>query len=132
MRRGGWILLLLLAGVVLVVVGSRDLTSQDPPGTAAPKQTQSSRSSQELPREVFETIALIESDGPFPHSRDGAVFMNRESLLPSHERGYWHEYTVPTPGESDRGARRIVAGRGGELYYTADHYRSFVRVKETR
>lgn len=58
--------------------------------------------------------------------------MNREGLLPQRERGYWREYTVPTPGESDRGARRIVAGRGGELYYTADHYRSFVRVKETR
>jgi ribonuclease T1 len=131
-RRGGWILLLLLAGVVLVVVGSRDLSSQDEPGAPATAQTESSGSSQELPREVFETIALIESDGPFPSERDGAVFMNREGLLPGHERGYWHEYTVPTPGESDRGARRIVAGRGGELYYTADHYRSFVRVKEPR
>ena len=132
MRRGGWILLLLLAGVVLVVVGSRDTGSQDAPGRTPNTQLESPRASQDLPPEVAETVALIESDGPFPYSRDGAVFMNREGLLPRHERGYWREYTVPTPGESDRGARRIVAGRGGELYYTADHYRSFVRLKEPR
>jgi ribonuclease T1 len=132
MRRGGWILLLLLAGAVLVVVGNRGLNSQDEPRATAGAHTRSPQSSQELPREALETIALIRSDGPFPHGRDGAVFMNREGLLPSHERGYWHEYTVPTPGASDRGARRIVAGRGGELYYTGDHYRSFVRVKEPR
>lgn len=132
MRRGGWILLLLLAGVVLVVVGNRDLTGHDEPRATGSAQTQSPQSGQQLPREALETIAVIRSGGPFPHSRDGAVFMNREGLLPSHERGYWHEYTVPTPGESDRGARRIVAGRGGELYYTGDHYRSFVRVKEPR
>jgi ribonuclease T1 len=132
MRRGGWIFLLLLAGVVLIAVGNRGLTSQDEPRATAGVQTQSPQSSQGLPREALETIALIRSGGPFPHSRDGAVFMNREGLLPSHERGYWHEYTVPTPGESDRGARRIVAGRGGELYYTGDHDRSFVRVKEPR
>ena len=132
MRRGGLILLLLLAGVVLIVVGSRDIANQDEPRTTSTTQAETPRSSQGLPREVFETIALIESGGPYPYSRDGVVFMNREGLLPQHERGYWREYTVPTPGESDRGARRIVAGRSGELYYTADHYRSFVRVKETR
>jgi ribonuclease T1 len=131
MRRGGWILLMLLAGVVLIVVGTRG-PSQDEPRTTSTAQTQTPQSGQGLPREALETIALIESDGPFPYSRDGAVFMNREGQLPQRERGYWREYTVPTPGESDRGARRIVAGRGGELYYTADHYRSFVRVKETR
>jgi ribonuclease T1 len=83
-----------------------------------------------LPPEVAETIALIDAGGPFPYDRDGVVFMNRERLLPEHERGYWREYTVPTPGESDRGARRLVRGRAGELYYSSDHYASFVRVDE--
>ena len=81
-----------------------------------------------LPEEAVDTIALIQSDGPFPYRQDGSVFMNRERRLPAHERGYWHEYTVPTPGESDRGARRIVHGAGDEYYYTGDHYGSFTRV----
>jgi ribonuclease T1 len=84
----------------------------------------------ELPREAQRTIALIAHGGPFPFEKDGAVFQNRERLLPSKPQGYYREYTVVTPGEDDRGARRIVAGRGGELYYTADHYDSFVRVIE--
>jgi ribonuclease T1 len=58
------------------------------------------------------------------------VFGNFEKLLPLKERGYYREYTVRTPGTKGRGARRIVAGRGGELYYTDDHYQSFERIKE--
>lgn len=83
----------------------------------------------QLPPEARTTLRLIESGGPFPFSRDGIVFENREGLLPKKERGYYREYTVITPGESDRGARRIVAGRDGQRYYTADHYDSFVRVQ---
>lgn len=84
----------------------------------------------ELPVEVRETLALIKAGGPFPYSKDGAVFGNREGLLPKRDRGYYREYTVKTPGAKDRGARRIVAGRGSEYYYTADHYRSFRRIIE--
>ena len=84
----------------------------------------------ELPPEARETLPLIKSGGPFPYARDGVVFNNREGLLPKRERGYYREYTVRTPGAKDRGARRIVAGRGGEFYYTADHYRSFRRIIE--
>jgi ribonuclease T1 len=84
----------------------------------------------ELPAEARETLALIRSGGPFPYQRDGAVFGNREGLLPKRERGYYREYTVRTPGARDRGARRIVSGRGGELCYTDDHYRSFRRITE--
>ncbi|WP_454320882.1 ribonuclease domain-containing protein [Streptomyces phaeoluteigriseus] len=79
----------------------------------------------ELPAEARRTLGLIDAGGPFPYARDGAVFGNLEGLLPRHERGYYHEYTVPTPGSRDRGARRIVAGRGGEIFYTDDHYDSF-------
>jgi ribonuclease T1 len=84
----------------------------------------------QLPREAIETLALIRKGGPFPHQRDGAVFGNREKLLPARERGWYREYTVRTPGEKTRGARRIVAGRDGTLYYTDDHYRSFRRILE--
>ena len=83
-----------------------------------------------LPVEARETVALIDRDGPFPYAKDGAVFGNRERLLPARPNGFYREYTVPTPGEDDRGARRIVTGDdGGQLFYTADHYASFVRVR---
>lgn len=85
---------------------------------------------QQLPREALETIALIRKGGPFPYPRDGVTFGNREKLLPARARGWYREYTVRTPGERTRGARRIVAGRDGTLYYTDDHYRSFRRILE--
>ena len=81
-----------------------------------------------LPPEARQTIALIKAGGPFPYSRDGVIFNNREGQLPRKPRGYYHEYTVRTPGARDRGARRIIGGRDGELYYTDDHYRTFKRV----
>jgi ribonuclease T1 len=81
-----------------------------------------------LPTEARETLERIEAGGPFPYKQDGRVFHNRERLLPAKERGYYREYTVRTPGARDRGARRIVAGRNGEYYYTEDHYRSFRRI----
>jgi ribonuclease T1 len=84
----------------------------------------------DLPLEARHTVALIKSGGPYPYAQDGKTFQNREKLLPTRERGYYREFTVKTPGAHDRGARRIVAGRGGEFYYTEDHYRSFRRIIE--
>jgi ribonuclease T1 len=84
----------------------------------------------ELPREAHETLRLIEQGGSYPYERDGAVFGNFERFLPARERGYYREYTVTTPGITHRGARRIVAGKGGERYYTDDHYRSFRRIRK--
>jgi len=81
-----------------------------------------------LPPEAQQTIALIDRGGPFPYDRDGITFSNREGLLPSQSNGYYHEYTVVTPGSADRGARRVIAGRDGQFYYTDDHYVSFRRV----
>ncbi|MFF4541418.1 ribonuclease domain-containing protein [Streptomyces aureus] len=81
-----------------------------------------------LPAEARATLALIDRGGPYPYAKDGAVFGNFERELPRHTRGYYHEYTVRTPGEHDRGARRIVTGRGGEIFYTDDHYNSFKAV----
>ena len=79
----------------------------------------------ELPDEARRTLALIARGGPYPYTRDDVTFGNFERILPRKSSGYYKEYTVPTPGESDRGARRIVAGKAGEKYYTADHYNSF-------
>ena len=84
----------------------------------------------ELPGEARTTLHLIERKGPFPYPRDGVVFGNYEKRLPLRQRGYYHEYTVPTPGSRNRGARRIITGEPGEYYYTANHYRSFRRIRE--
>jgi ribonuclease T1 len=87
-----------------------------------------------LPREAQDVLALIRPGGPFPYERDGVTFGNRERLLPPHRRGFYHEYTVATPGASNRGARRIICGgaqRAPEVcYYTDDHYASFRRIRE--
>lgn len=90
------------------------------------------RALSDLPPEAAQVWALIQDGGPFPYEQDGTVFGNREGLLPERERGWYREYTVPTPGEDDRGARRLVTGGQDELYYTADHYESFVAVDPDR
>ncbi len=86
-----------------------------------------------LPSQASDTLDLIHSGGPFPYRQDGTVFQNREGILPSQSTGYYREYTVKTPGSSDRGARRLVGGGSPVtdptyVYYTADHYASFCKV----
>jgi ribonuclease T1 len=82
----------------------------------------------DLPPEARDTLAAIAAGPPYEYPRDGITFENREGLLPEHEYGYYEEFTVETPGSTDRGARRIVWGLQDELYYTADHYQSFERI----
>ena len=92
----------------------------------------------ELPPEARDTLSLIRRGGPFRYRQDGGVFGNREGRLPAKGRGHYREYTVPTPGAKDRGARRIVTGplaggearTPGEVYYSDDHYNSFRRIRE--
>ena len=84
---------------------------------------------QKIPPEAKKTLDLIKKGGPFPYDRDGIVFRNREKILPLAPTGYYREYTVPTPGIRNRGARRIVTGQKREAYYTQDHYQSFYRIK---
>lgn len=83
----------------------------------------------DLPAEARQTLVLIRHGGPFPYRRDGIIFQNRERRLPLQRAGYYHEFTVTTPGERDRGPRRIISGQPDEYYYTADHYRSFSRIQ---
>ena len=88
----------------------------------------------DLPKEARAVDVRIRSGGPFRYDRDGVVFGNRERVLPAKPRGYYHEYTVPTPGAKDRGARRIVCGGPQKApeacYYSDDHYRTFRRIRE--
>lgn len=81
-----------------------------------------------LPPEARETLMLVEKGGPHPYDRDGIVFGNFEKRLPAKDRGYYQEFTVRTPGVKHRGARRIVTGKGGEKYYSDDHYNTFKRI----
>jgi ribonuclease T1 len=110
--------------------GHREAAPGGPAATAAPAAGYPSF----LPHEAVATLQAIERGGPFPYPRDGVVFQNRERLLPERPRGYYHEYTVPTPGEDDRGARRLVTGGDPPevYYYSDDHYRSFRKVEITR
>ncbi|WP_328832655.1 ribonuclease N [Streptomyces sp. NBC_00252] len=116
------VLLVLLA--VLLPVGCSSTATTGAGTTATGTGTGTVKLSQ-LPAEARRTVALIDRGGPFPYAKDGVVFGNYEKLLPRQKRGFYHEYTVRTPGSRDRGARRIVTGQDGKIYYTDDHYKSF-------
>ncbi len=124
--------LLPLLVAVLAVFGFTTATNAAPYPAAQPPCGDTSSYEEvplgSLPPEATDTAELIEQGGPFPYPQDGTVFQNREDLLPDCAAGYYHEYTVETPGSPDRGARRIVTGDDGEHFYTADHYASFVLV----
>ncbi len=83
----------------------------------------------DLPREASDTLRAIQAGPPYPYAKDGTVFNNAEGILPRKPRGYYHEFTVTTPGSADRGARRIVTGGPGEYFWTGDHYGSFQRIR---
>ena len=112
-------------GFCTTLVQARSPLPEDPLPTIA---------ATELPQQGRETYRLIRQGGPFPYTKDGVVFGNRERILPRRQRGYYREYTVETAGVSHRGARRIVCG--GEprspdgCYYTSDHYASFRKIVE--
>lgn len=131
-------LLALVVLILLLVVGyaGKAITSHDG-SSGAPKATSSSAVAgsvplSTLPREVTTTVRLILKKGPYPFKHDGIVYQNLERQLPPEPKGYYHEYTVVTPGSTDRGERRVVTGQGGEFYYTANHYASFVRFDPAR
>ncbi|WP_137990552.1 ribonuclease domain-containing protein [Streptomyces vilmorinianum] len=122
--RGLLALLLLCLGAL---VGCSSAASDRAPAPTGSSGLETVRVA-DLPAEARTTLGLIERGGPFPYEKDGATFSNFERILPQHKRGYYREYTVRTPGERDRGARRIVTGQGGETYYTNDHYETFREV----
>jgi ribonuclease T1 len=82
----------------------------------------------QLPVEAHKTLKDIDQGGPFLYTKDGVIFRNREGKLPAKQLGYYYEYTVETPSANDRGPKRIIIGKGGEKYYTDDHYQSFKEI----
>jgi ribonuclease T1 len=118
-----------IAATALVALGTFVVQARSP-DAAAPALNAAPVPISGLPAEGQEMMGLIREGGPFRYEKDGSVFGNRERLLPGQKRGYYREYTVPTPGLSHRGARRIVCGgfkpRLPEAcYFTEDHYASF-------
>lgn len=118
-----------ILATALVTTGTFLVQARSPEATA-PTLTAGPMPISSLPVQGQEVMGLIRQGGPFRYEKDGSVFGNRERLLPGQKRGYYREYTVPTPGLSHRGARRIVCGgfkpRWPEAcYYTEDHYSSF-------
>lgn len=137
LRRVGGLAMALLLGGACGEPGARG-PARDEGHPAAPADRPAERTPaprpNDLPPEADEVLALIARGGPFPYRQDGGVFQNREGRLPARPRGYYHEYTVPTPGSRDRGPRRIVTGGDPptEHFYTSDHYRTFRPIEGTR
>lgn len=121
---------LALVGIVAAAPLALPAFAREASGSAA----QAGIAAADLPREARVTLRRIHDGGPFPYERDGIVFGNRERRLPAEPRGYYHEYTVKTPGVHTRGARRIICGgvkRAPDVcYYTDDHYRTFRKIRE--
>ena len=140
--RSALALLTALVAVTLVLAGCGSKAGSSttaPPGSApvgadaglAPAAATTDLSTMtvaQLPAEGRDTLVLIAEGGPFPYSKDGVTFQNREGILPKQKSGFYQEYTVETPGSDDRGARRIVTGKDGSRFYTDDHYDSFREV----
>jgi ribonuclease T1 len=124
----------LVAGLTgLLVVLSPSLVQARGPVPGETGGQADSIATYQLPPQGRDMMALIYQGGPFRHDKDGVVFGNRERILPSHPRGYYREYTVRTPNERSRGARRIVCGGPKPVapdacYYTDDHYASFRKI----
>ena len=118
-----WVLAGVLLGFLALGAQAKGPTAADPTAPIALA---------DLPVQGVQVYALVMQGGPFAYDKDGSVFGNRERLLPSQKRGYYREYTVPTPGASNRGARRLVCGGPPKTpdacFYTADHYASFRRI----
>ena len=131
-------LLLLIVLAIAALLWGRYTPQPSPPGngTSLPQATAPARDHglpPLLPPEAADTLSRIARGGPFAHRQDGVVFQNREGRLPSMPQGYYHEYTVDTPGLDYRGARRIITGGTPPqtYYYTDDHYRTFRQFEVT-
>lgn len=132
-RRSALLALLLTVIVALAGCGSgssgKAASSKSSNSAAAKPAGMSAIPESSLPAEARDVIKRIDDGGTFQYGQDGVTFQNRERRLPAEPSGYYREYTVTTPGAADRGARRIILGRAGELYYTSDHYQSFLWVE---
>jgi ribonuclease T1 len=135
-RKFALVALCALIVVAVVIVGGWALARTNSSEPATTKVGVPTCPLATLPPEVADTVRVIRSNGPFPFPRnDGVVFGNREGHLPEQARGYYHEYTVISPGARNRSTRRIITGGApvtnpGQYFYTADHYDSFCLVPD--
>ena len=130
MKRRTSLLAWIFAVLIALAIGQRLLPAH-PPSLRGSGQTAAAdltRFPAEEQSAIDATLALLKAGGPFLYGRDGSEFSNREGRLPQQAPGYYREYTVETAGSPDRGARRIVSGRTGEIYHTRDHYQTFIRL----
>ena len=128
------LVLLLMSVVALVIWPQRSTEAREKPADASSMSRDFPFVLEaDLPKEARATLALIAKGGPFPYSKDGVTFSNRERVLAKQPRGYYREYTVTTPGAKNRGARRVICGTpkssAFECYYTDDHYATFRKIK---
>lgn len=121
-------LLIFIAAAMFIAPAGAQLREAAPDAPRRIQPTLADIAVKALPPEARDTLRQIEKGGPYDFDRDGIVFGNFEKRLPIKERGYYHEFTVKTPGVRHRGARRIITGMGGEKYYSDDHYISFKRI----
>lgn len=128
----GGVVLVTALGMAAIIKHGRDATPTAlivaPSASGTPRSSLPTIDVADLPPEAVATLALIDQGGPYPFRQDGTIFGNFEHRLPERERGYYREFTVVTPGEHDRGRRRLIAGAAGDIYYTDDHYDTFRQV----
>ncbi|MCB2018534.1 MAG: ribonuclease [Hydrogenophaga sp.] len=129
-NRFGWVAGLVLYATLVSPIGTTLVQARSPSKSWLPGAAVASVAYEGLPLQGQEVMVQIQQGGPFRYEKDGTVFGNRERLLPGQKRGYYREYTVPTPGLNHRGARRIVCGgqrprSPDACYYSEDHYSSF-------
>ena len=121
---------IVLAAMLWLPLASQGSTTSSSPGLQAGQGGLPVVAVADLSPEARDTLRAIKQGGPFAFKHDGAVFNNFEKILPKRRHGYYHEYTVVTPGKNNRGVRRIISGEDSEYYYTADHYQTFKRILE--
>jgi ribonuclease T1 len=119
-----WLALLLAVGALVALLAVPSGGDDSGSGSATATTATATVSSQEH-GDIAQVLAAVRTGAPLPYSQDGEVFENREGLLPAKPSGYYRSYTVPTPGSEDRGARRLIVGTDGDVWYTSDHYGSF-------
>lgn len=124
----GLLAILGAAGVAVLVSGSPSAGPTPAASAATPRSHLPGVGLADLPAQARQTLNLVDRGGPYPYPQDNTVFANQEGRLPAQPVGYYREYTVVTPGSADRGARRLVVGSDGDIYYTGDHYASFRQV----
>jgi len=106
-----------------------------PPPQTATAQVQRPAPSDPVPPVARETLSYIRQHGYAPPGHvGGRVFGNYEGELPRYDarrrRIEYREWDVHPKAEGrNRGAERLVTGSDGRVWYTADHYRTFIEVK---